>query len=168
MTERQWTKYHTVIILEESAKEAAELWYKFLSNSNKFDATTARRSRAKTHIPKDRSPQSALTYKEFDEAVSRMSSNNKVVGPDGIPVEAIKHYPQIKRVMYEIINSMWTQETIPSDFVIAKFVILYKKGSPNDPANYRCIALLNHAFKVLSQIMMMARVTTQCDHFLQD
>ena len=62
---------------------------------------------------------------------------------------------------------MWEQESIPDDFVNAKFVMLYKKGSANDPANYRCIALLNHAFKILSHIML-ARLTEQCDGFLQD
>ena len=94
-------------------------------------------------------------------------SNNKAAGPDGIPAEAIKYCPQVKRALFEIINDMWTHEKIPDGFVKANFVMLYKKGSTNDPANYRCIALLNHAFKTLSQIML-ARMTAQCDGFLQD
>ena len=38
----------------------------------------------------------------------------------------------------------------------AKFVMISKnKGSSNDPSKYRCIGLLNHAYKVLSLIMLM-------------
>ena len=148
----------------ESAKEAEELWRKFLSN--KFDATERERSRPMWDIPSWRSPNSNLTWKEFKEAIKRMS-NSKAAGPDGIPVEAIKHCPTVQMDLFEIVDTMWRQEKIPIDFVTAKFVMLYKKGSPNDPGNYRCIALLNHAYKILSQILL-ARLTAQCDSFLQD
>ena len=58
---------------------------------------------------------------------------------------------------------------IPIGFVTAKFAILYlyKKGSGKDLGNYRCIVRLNHAYKILSQILL-ARLTAQCDSFLQD
>ena len=45
--------------------------------------------------------------------------------------------------------------------------MLYKKGSADDPANYRCITLLNHVFKIFSRIMLV-RLISQCDDFLQD
>ena len=99
-----------------------------------------------------------LTHREFEEVISRMS-NNKAAGPDGIPVEAFKYCPQVKCAMFEIINDMWTHENIPDGFIKANFVMLYKKASPNDPVNYRCIALMNDAFKTLSQIML-DRLTT--------
>ena len=54
-----------------------------------------------------------------------------------------------------MINTMWMHESIPDGFVKAKFIMFYKKGSANDPANYRCIALLNHSFKILSQIILV-------------
>ena len=117
-------------------------------------------------IPSWRSPNSNLTRKEFKEAIKRMS-NNKDAGPDGIPVEAIKHCPTVQKALFEIVDTMWRQEKIPVDFVTAKFAMLYKKGSPNDPGNYRCIVLLNHAYKILSQILL-ARLTAQCDSFIQD
>ena len=94
-------------------------------------------------------------------------SDNKATGPDNIPVEAFKYCPKVQDFLFQIILAMWTQEEIPDGFVNAKFVMLYKKGSANDPGNYRCIALLSHAYKVLSQIML-ARLSAQCDSFLQD
>ena len=148
----------------ESAKEAAELWLKFLSE--KFSATNMERTRRKVNIPSYRSPDSRLKYKEFEIAIKRMA-NARAAGPDRIPVEAIKYCPTVRRALFEIVQAMWDQESIPDGFVDAKFVMLYKKGKVNDPANYRCIALLNHAYKILSQIIL-ARLSAQCDGFLKD
>ena len=46
--------------------------------------------------------------------------------------------------------------------------MLYKnKGSREDPSKYRCIALLNHAYKVLS-IILLGRLLQISDGFLKD
>ena len=148
----------------DSANGVAERWFKFLKT--KFSATIRESTRQGVQIPDYRSPNSALSRNEFDEAVRRMA-NNKAAGPDRIPVEAIKHCPSVRSALFEIVKSMWDQERIPDGFVQANFVMLHKKGSADDPANFRCIALLNHAFKILSRIML-ARMTAQCDGFLQD
>ena len=150
--------------LLESAEQAAEIWLQFLKD--KFDSTDAERTRPMPDIPSERSPTSGLTRKEFDEAIKRMS-NNKAAGPDGIPVEAIKYCSNVRNALFEIINIIWEQESVPDGFVKAKFTMLYKKGPVNDPGNYRCIALLNHAYKILAQIML-ARLTEQCDACLKD
>ena len=133
--------------LLESAEEAANRWSKFLKA--KFNATQRELNRASLVIPEYRAPTSVLTRAEFDRAVSRMA-NNKAVGPDDTPIEAVKYCPKVRDALFEIVNSMWINEKIPDGFVKAKFVMLHKKGSADNPANYRCIALLNHAFKILS------------------
>ena len=46
--------------------------------------------------------------------------------------------------------------------------MLYKnKGSTNDPTKYRCIGLLTHAYKVLSQILL-ERLESETEGFLSD
>ena len=46
--------------------------------------------------------------------------------------------------------------------------MLFKgKGSHNDPSKYRCIALLNHAYKVLSYILL-GRIISISENFLQE
>ena len=55
---------------------------KFLRN--KFDATDAERTRPTPDIPLERSPTPALTRRELDDVIQRMSLN-KAAGPDGIP-----------------------------------------------------------------------------------
>ena len=117
-------------------------------------------------IPTYRAPDSALTRLEFDSAVAKMP-NFKAVGPDGIPAEVIKYCPSVKTVLFEIVQKMWEEEELPAGFAQARFVMLYKKDSANDPGNYRCIALLNHAYKILSRIILMRLIGKREAH-LQD
>ena len=106
------------------------------------------------NIPRERSPTSGLIRKEFDEGIQRMS-NSKAAGPHGIPVEAIQYCSNVRDALFEFISNIWDQESVPDGFVKAKFtMLLYKKGPVNDPGNYRCIALLNHSYKILTQIML--------------
>ena len=60
---------------------------------------------------------------------------------------------------------MWELEYVPDALVRAAFVMLYKKGSVEDPKNYRCIGLLPHSYKVLS-IIMLDRIVKECGDFL--
>ena len=63
---------------------------------------------------------------------------------------------------------MWNEKVVPPSFVTANFRMLYKnKGSREDPKRYRCIALLNHAYKVLS-IIFLGRMVGISDNFLKD
>ena len=63
---------------------------------------------------------------------------------------------------------MWQEEVVPTSFVTAKFRMLFKgKGSNNNPSKYRCIALLNHAYKVLS-LILLGRLVGSSEDFLKD
>ena len=57
---------------------------------------------------------------------------------------------------------------MPEDLGVAIFKMLYKrKGSPNNPAKYRCIGLLNSGYKVLSAVMLK-RLQTETKGYLKD
>ena len=80
-------------------------------------------------------------------------SNGKISGPDGIPVEIFKKVDICREILFEMIYKIWYTEEVSARFARAKFVMLFKnKGSSNNPAKYRCIGLLNHAYKVLSKL----------------
>ena len=97
-----------------------------------------------------------------------MLPNNKAVGPDGVSAEAFKYCPAARDVLFEIILHIWAAEDLPASFTTTNFVILFKgKDSSNNPAKYRCIGLLNHAYKVLSHILL-CRLLVYSDDYLQD
>ena len=150
-----------------SPEEAAAIWQKFLSE--KFDSTKAEKEDrpAMPQIPPHRESTSAISRNEFNDAV-RLMSNMKAMGPDGVPAEAIKYSPAVNEALFQIIKTIWDNEELPSEFAQARFVMLYKgKGSANDPARYRCIALLNHSYKILSRILLN-RLIPNSENFLND
>ena len=94
--------------------------------------------------------------------------NGRACSLDKIPVELYKFCPECKQTLREILQKIWVTEEVPVTFARATFVMLYKhKGSPNDPTKYRCIGLLNHAYKVLSQCML-ARLEVETKGFLSE
>jgi hypothetical protein len=68
----------------------------------------------------------------------------------------------------ELLQKIWQTEEVPEDFAKASFVMIFKnKGSNNNPAKYRCIGLLNHIYKILSQCLLV-RITAETQGFLAD
>ena len=92
----------------------------------------------------------------------------KSPGPDGVATIVYKRCPLIRDELFRLLNFMWDEEVVPVSLATANFKMMYKhKGSSNDPSKYRCIALLNHAYKVLSYIIL-GRLMKTSDNFLQD
>ena len=148
-----------------NSEEVAATWYEFLKE--KFAATPEERSRAPLEPLPDPDPSDHITRKEFDAAVKRLKSN-KATGPDGIPAEAIKYCPAIQDELFQFLNFIWTHESVPVNLAQAEFKMLFKgKGSPDDPSKYRCIGLLNHAYKLLAHIIL-ARLLLPSEGYLQD
>ena len=151
--------------LLKSAEDLAATWQRFLKK--KFDATVAERHRPPLRpIPPERNPSDRISKAEFDKAVQRLP-NNKATGPDGVPAEVFKNSKEASNVLFAIITQIWDEEKVPPAFAEANFKMIFKKEDPNDPSKYRCIGLLNHAFKVLSCILL-GRLTKYGDEYLQD
>ena len=94
-----------------------------------------------------------MERKEFEEAVRHMKKG-KATGSDGIPAEVFQNSSVAKDVLFEFLREVWKKEKVPPELAVGIFVMLYKKGSSDDCANYRCICLLNHAYKILNVMLM--------------
>ena len=83
-------------------------------------------------------------------------------------IEIFKVCPVCQQLLIELLQTIWRDETVPTDFAKAKFVMVFKnKGSADDPSKYRCLGLLNHTYKTLSQCMQ-ARLEKETNHYLPD
>ena len=114
--------------LLKSAEEVAAVWERFLSG--KFAATAEEANRpAMADIPADRAEGDTLTRKEFEAAVKKLS-NNKAVGPDGVPAEAFKYSAKAKDILFLIIQQIWEQEKLSEEFGRARQIYnaLQKQG----------------------------------------
>ena len=141
----------------------ADMWSEFLQG--KFDKTKAENDRAYVDLG-EQVEDDPLTKQAFLKAVTRLKSG-KACGPDGIPGEVFKHCDAASTALFQLLVRMWELEYVPAELVRAAFVMLYKKGSAEDPKNYRCIGLLPHSYKVLS-IIMLDRIVKECSDYLSD
>ena len=75
---------------------------------------------------------------------------NKASGGDGIPVEL---FPILKdnavKMLHSIFPQIWKTQQWPQDWKRSVFVPIPKKGNAKECSNYRTIALISHASKVM-------------------
>ena len=79
---------------------------------------------------------------------------NKASGGDGIPVELfhILENDAVK-VLHSICQQIWKTQQWPSDWKRSVFIPIPKKGTAKECSNYRTIALISHASKVMLKIL---------------
>ena len=79
---------------------------------------------------------------------------NKTRGGDGIPVELFQILKDdAVKVLYSICQQIWKIQQWPQDWKKSVFVPIPKKGNAKEWSNYRTIALISHASKVMLKIL---------------
>ena len=95
-----------------------------------------------------------ITSEGLDIAIKQLK-RNKAPGPDGTTSELYKLLDTPTRnLLLETINECWNSETLHDSMNEANLAIIFKKGNPELPQNYRPIALLNIAYKILAMIIL--------------
>ena len=86
----------------------------------------------------------------------------KACGIDGVPAEAFKEDGPLRAELFRLVSQIWREETVPESMVAGLFVMLYKgKGKTDDRTKYRCICLLNHAYKLLSAVLIFVLLSAE-------
>ena len=79
---------------------------------------------------------------------------NKASGGDGIPVELFQILKDVAvKVLYSICQQIWKTQQWPQDWKRSVFIPIPKKGNAKECSNYRSIALISHASKVMLKIL---------------
>ena len=145
--------------------ERAAVWYGFLKK--KFAPTQAEEERPEMPTLPARDQHDTLSRAEVRQAVKSLK-NYKAVGADGIPVEVYKNSKQAFDLLSALLARIWQEERVPEELGEAVFKMIFKnKVSSDDPIKYRCIGLLNSAYKVLSTVMLR-RLRRETQGFLRD
>ena len=78
-------------------------------------------------------------------------TNEKVMGPDGLPVELLKLGLQQDRTIllefHRLITLIWSKGKVPQQWKDAVITALHNKGDKTECGNYRGISLVSHAGK---------------------
>ena len=95
-----------------------------------------------------------LLKSEVERAIKDTASQ-KTPGPDDVPIELIKNGGETTiKVMHQVSVSIWKTGKWPDDWTDALFVPLPKKGRLKQCSNYRTIALVSHASKIILRIIL--------------
>ena len=93
---------------------------------------------------------------------------NKASGDDGIPVELFQTLKDdAVKVLHSICQQIWKTQQWPQDWKTSVFIPIPKKGNAKECSNYRTIALISHASKVMLKILQ-ARLQQYMNHELPD
>lgn len=90
-----------------------------------------------------------FTTDDIYDAISKLP-NNKAPGSDHIKAEMIKPINNvIAPLLYKLFSICWRFSVVPTKYNLAQVTPIYKKGDPNNAANYRPISLVNTFRKIL-------------------
>ena len=79
---------------------------------------------------------------------------NKASGGDGIPVELFQILKDdAVKVLHSVRQPIWKTQQWPQDWKRSVFIPIPKKSSAKECSNYRTIALIPHASKVMLKIL---------------
>ena len=79
---------------------------------------------------------------------------NKASGDDGIPVELSQILKnEAVKMLYLTCQQIWKTQQWPQDWKRSVFIPIPEKGNAKECSNYRTIALLSHASKVMLKIL---------------
>ena len=92
---------------------------------------------------------------------------NKAGGGDRIPVELFQILKDdAVKVLHSICKQIWKTHQWPQDWKRSVFIPILKKGNAKECPNYRTIALISHASKVILKILQ-ARLQQYMNRELQ-
>ena len=95
-------------------------------------------------------------------------TTNKASGGDGIPVELFQILKDdAVKVLHSICHQIWKTQQWPQDWKRSVFIPIPKKGNAKECSNYRTIALISQASKVMLKILQ-ARLQQYVNHGLPD
>ena len=93
---------------------------------------------------------------------------NRTSGGDGIPVDLAQILKDdAVKVLHSIFQQIWKTQQWPQDWKRSVFIPIPKKGNPKECSNYRTIALISHASKVMFKILQ-ARLQQYVNRELPD
>ena len=81
-------------------------------------------------------------------------TTNKASGGDGFAVELFQNLKDdAVKVLHSISQQIWKTQQWPQDWKRSVFLPIPRKGSAKECSNYRTIALISHASKVMHKIL---------------
>ena len=131
--------------------------YEFLKKSFKC-ANPTKKLRIPVWIPFFPPPEKKLDsnppiYAEISQIMKRMKTSGPPCPLDQVSIICYKRYPYLRSYLTAIIAEIWKKKVIPPTWKKAITVLIYKKGSTDNPCNFRPITLETVTLKILTSAL---------------
>ena len=93
-----------------------------------------------------------------------MKSSGSPCPIDQISIIPFTRCPILRTQLWRILSKCWTEKRIPIIWKWAVAVFIYKKGSPDNPENFRPIALEPVMLKILTSVIRNKIFKFVCDN----
>jgi len=93
------------------------------------------------------------TYEQITKVIRKMKTSGSPCPLDQISVISFKRCPILRTYLTEIIRQVWVSGSVPTEWKKACTILIHKKGSTDDPANFRPITLESIPLKVLTSCL---------------
>ncbi len=90
------------------------------------------------------------TYAKVTRIIRKMKSSGSPCPLDQIPSICFKRSPYLRSYITALISEIWNSGNIPDHWKRAVTILIYKKGSPDNPENFRPITLETIPLKIFT------------------
>ena len=113
-------------------------------------------------------PSMGFSRQEYLSGLPLSSPMNKANGGNRTPVELFQILKDdAVKVLHSVCQQIWKTQQWPQDWKRSVFIPIPKKGNAKEWSNYRTVALISHASKVMLRILQ-ARLQQYVNHELPD
>ena len=90
------------------------------------------------------------SYQTITSIIRRMKASTSPCTLDNISIICFKRCPYLRSFLTEIICVVWLSGRVPPEWKKAATILIHKKGSTDDPANFRPITLESVPLKIFT------------------
>ena len=144
--------------IAQNSKEIAKIFNNYFVNiAGKIDSEIPRTRKSPLDYLGDKLEKSFFispTNSAEVEGIIAQLKNMKSVGPYSIPCNLLKMLcHSVSPILATLINESFSSGIFPDKLKIAKVITLHKKGSTDNPSNYRPISLLSIFSTIFEKVM---------------
>ncbi len=99
------------------------------------------------------------TYQQVTNIVRRMKASGSPCPLDQISIICFKRCPFLRSYLTDLIHTVWSSGSIPSEWKKACSILIHKKGNNSLPSNFRPITLESIPLKVFTSCLRNAMYT---------
>ena len=144
------------------AEDIKKRWQEYTEELDKKRTSWPRQSRWCDQLPRARHPGM------WRQVGLKKHHYKQTSGGDGIPVELFQILKDdVMKVLHSICQQIWKTQQWPQDWKRSVFISIPKKGNAKECSNYRTIALISNASKVMLKILQ-ARLQQYVNHEFSD